>query len=141
MAETKKESCPFQYDATFAFGKVIAGDNMKQPMYTGGDGDDGDDESDDDDDDEEKLEYFDCFGAIKKKLTDHDCLFVNESFLAEIKESDDGLSKDQHAADTARIFNVQFDKFPEKKHLPLFYFETSRQSIIPGKENVKDIEG
>jgi len=188
MKPTKNQTCPFQYDAVFAFNGVERGGGGVGASESFSDAEDDDDEDDEDEDDQK---YFDCFGNIKKKLRDNDRLFVSEPITGSIddrsrilnakfvelrkqmsKKYNDEIMEEEYprthrfcaVIDRRRPTNENEDdekenkneiieldelimyepekgsaKFPNNKPVPMFYFNTSRKSIIPGYD-VKDIK-
>ena len=101
-ARQKEETCPFQYDAVFAFGKIIT-----------------DVINDDDDDDEDAKEYkmdvinnnlegdghtFDCFGNVSNQLTKYKLFNITNKI-------DDDMKTDMGFVSTIRAFGETFRKF------------------------------
>jgi len=116
LAEAKKETCPFQYDATFAFNNVKPGDK-KVDINGLGDNEPDDDDDDDNDDEKEDDKFYDCFGDLKGKLKQNECLSKDVSFKS--------ANHDQ----AVRVLNQNFDIF--RKEMSKKYKDEKMETTYP----------
>ena len=165
-------SCPFQFDCTFAFNQV----RDTQSMVVA-DEDDDDDSADDEDYKAPGGLFYDCFGNIKDKIAKNKLLYLTtkmntddvnvskqarlfkenfKKFISDNKmenkyksypqrhrfcaiidrrQPDDKDNKNKDILDDDELIIYQppdnCNQFPKGKYEPMFYFDTTRTSIIP----------